>query len=132
MGGKFTTQRTSLNLANKVALSSFAAGIAGLGIVSIIFHDFALTWQPVPLWIPGRTALAIMSGLFMLITSLGLLLDRSSSYSSRALLLYFLIWSLLKVPEVVAAPQLEVVWLGIGEIAVLLAGGWASLQLWRD
>jgi uncharacterized membrane protein len=31
---------------------------------------------------------------------------------------------LLKVPGLLAAPQTEWVWLGVGELAVLLAGGW--------
>jgi uncharacterized membrane protein len=31
---------------------------------------------------------------------------------------------LLKVPALVVAPQVEAVWLGFGELAVLLSGGW--------
>jgi uncharacterized membrane protein len=30
----------------------------------------------------------------------------------------------LKVPALIVAPQMEAVWLGFGELAVLLAGGW--------
>jgi hypothetical protein len=37
---------------------------------------------------------------------------------------YLIVWVLLKVPALVVAPQMEAVWLGFGELAVLLAGGW--------
>lgn len=33
-------------------------------------------------------------------------------------------WALLKVPDLVVAPRIEGVWLGFGELAMLLAGGW--------
>lgn len=33
-------------------------------------------------------------------------------------------WALLKVPALVMAWRIEGVWLGFGELAVLLAGGW--------
>jgi uncharacterized membrane protein len=60
----------------------------------------------------------------MLIAGIGLLVDRTSRHLSRALLPYLILWLLLKVPVVVADPQMEAVWLGVGELAVLLAGGW--------
>ena len=37
---------------------------------------------------------------------------------------YLIVWLLLKVPALVVAPKMEAVWLGFGEIAVLLTGGW--------
>jgi hypothetical protein len=33
------------------------------------------------------------------------------------------LWLLLKVPALLLAPQVEAVWLGFGEPAVLVAGG---------
>jgi len=37
---------------------------------------------------------------------------------------YLILWALLKVPALIVAPQIEGVWLGFGEMAMLLAGGW--------
>jgi len=43
----------------------FALGMIGLGILALIYGDFALVWQPVAQWVPGRTALAYLSGVLM-------------------------------------------------------------------
>jgi uncharacterized membrane protein len=42
----------------------------------------------------------------------------------RILFLYLIVWLLLKVPALLVAAQMEAVWLGFGELAVLLAVGW--------
>ena len=106
------------------ALTLFAVGMIGLGALALIYGDFALVWQPVPQWIPGRMFLAYGSGLVMLLGGFGLLLRVTEAWSARVLFAYLILWLLLKVPALVAAPQLEAVWLGFGEIAVLLTGGW--------
>jgi hypothetical protein len=48
------------------ALTLFAVGMIGLGIVAFVYGDFAMVWQPVAAWLPGRTALAYASGAIML------------------------------------------------------------------
>jgi uncharacterized membrane protein len=106
------------------ALTLFAVGMIGLGILALIYGDFALVWQPVAPWIPGRTILAYASGVIMLLGGIGLLCKPTASWSIRVLFPYLIVWTLLKVPALVVAPQMEAVWLGIGELAVLLAGGW--------
>jgi uncharacterized membrane protein len=106
------------------ALTVFALGMIGLGVLALIYGDFALVWQPVAPWVPGRTGLAYLSGLLMVSGGIGLLFSRTAAWSVRILFPYLIVWVLLKVPAVVVAPRMEAVWLGIGEIAVLLAGGW--------
>jgi uncharacterized membrane protein len=96
----------------------------GLGILALVYGDFALVWQPVATWVPGRTALAYASGLIMLLGGIGLLFKATAEWSVRILFPYLIVWLLLKVPALVVAPQMEAVWLGFGEIAVLFAGGW--------
>ncbi|HEY8670703.1 MAG TPA: DoxX family protein [Terriglobales bacterium] len=106
------------------ALTLFAIGMIGLGILALIYGDFALVWQPVAPWVPGRTALAYASGVIMLFGGIGLLFRATAAWSVRILFPYLIIWILLKVPAVVVAPRIEAVWLGIAELAVLLTGGW--------
>jgi uncharacterized membrane protein len=106
------------------ALTLFAVGMIGLGILALIYGDFALVWQPVAAWIPGRTVLAYGSGLLMLLGGVGLLWRATAAWSIRILFPYLIGWLLLKVPALLVAPQMEAVWLGFGELAVLLAGGW--------
>jgi uncharacterized membrane protein len=106
------------------ALTIFAFGMIGLGILALVYGDFALVWQPVPLWIPGRTVLAYLSGLIMLLGGVGLLLRATVAWSVRILFPYLILWLLLKMPALLVAPRVEAVWLGFGELAVLVAGGW--------
>jgi uncharacterized membrane protein len=106
------------------ALALFAVGMIGLGVLALIYGDFAMVWQPVAAWVPGRTALAYASGLLMLLAGAGLLFRATAALSVRILFPYLIVWLLLKVPALVVAPGMEAVWLGFGELAVLLAGGW--------
>lgn len=114
------------------ALTLFAAGMIGLGILAFIYGDFALVWQPVAAWVPGRTALAYGSGVVMVLGGVGLLFEGTAKWSVRVLFPYLILWALLKVPAVVVAPQIEGVWLGLGELTVLLAGGWTLFAVLAD
>src|SRR5439155_20644644 len=92
------------------ALTAFAIGMVGLGILALIYGDFALVWQPVAPWIPGRTVLAYGSGLIMLLGGVGLLFRATAAWSARILFPYLIAWLLLKVPALLVAPQMEAVW----------------------
>jgi len=81
------------------ALTAFAVGMIGLGILALVYGDFALVWQPVASWIPGRTVLAYASGVIMLLGGVGLLLKATAAWSARILFPYLIVWLLLKVPS---------------------------------
>ncbi len=83
-----------------------------------------MQWQPVAPWFPGRTALAYLSGVLMLACGTGLLFTRTAAWSARLLFPYCILWALLKVPSLIVAPGMEAVWLGFGEITLLLSGAW--------
>jgi uncharacterized membrane protein len=106
------------------ALTAFAIGMIGLGILALIYGDFALVWQPVPDWVPGHAALAYASGVLMLLGGVGLLVRSAAKWSARILFPYVIVWLALKLPAIFVAPKMEAVWLGFGELAVLFAGGW--------
>jgi len=106
------------------ALALFSVGMIGLGMLALVYGDFALVWQPVAPWFPARTLLAYGSGVLMLLAGVGLLFRTTAAWWARILFPYLVVWLLLKVPALVVAPRMEAVWLGFGEIAVLLTGGW--------
>jgi uncharacterized membrane protein len=114
------------------ALTLFAVGMIGLGVLALVYGDFAMVWQPVAPWIPGRTILAYASGLIMVLGGVGLLFSATVAWSIRLLFPYLIVWVLLKVPALFAAPKMEAVWLGVGEIAVLFAGGWVLFARLAD
>ncbi|HWY67490.1 MAG TPA: hypothetical protein VNX88_02435 [Terriglobales bacterium] len=105
-------------------LTAFAFGMVGLGVLALIYGDFAMVWQPVAAWVPGRTALAYASGVLMVVGGVGLLFRATAAWAARILFPYLLIWMCLKLPALFVAPGVEAVWLGFGEIAALFAGGW--------
>ena len=105
---------------------AFAAAMIGLGILGLIYGDFALVWQPVPQWLPLREAAAYACAVLMLLGGVGLLWPGTAAPAARILLAYLLLWLiLLRLPRLVMAPLTEVRWLGCGETAVMVAGGWA-------
>lgn len=106
------------------ALTLFALGNIGMGVLALVVGDFAMVWQPVAAWVPGRTALAYASGILMLVCGLGLLFRATTRLALRILFPYLIVWQLLKLPAFFVAPTTEGVYLGFGELAVLLAGGW--------
>lgn len=113
-----------MNRSQQPALTAFAIGMVGLGILALIYGDFAMVWQPVAAWVPGRTALAYASGVIMLLGGVGLFFQATAAWAARLLFPYLLIWMCLKLPALFVAPGMEAVWLGFGELAALFTGGW--------
>src|SRR5258708_11586182 len=95
------------------AVTLFAVGMIGLGILALVYGDFALVWQPVAPWVPGRTALAYASGVIMLLGRVGLLVRATAAWSVRILFPYVIVCALLKVPALFLAPGSEAVLLSL-------------------
>ncbi len=106
------------------AITLFSIGMIALGSLSVIYRDFAFSWQPVPAFHPGREVLAVTCGLFMIAVNVALLFRTTSALAVRAMFPFLVAWLCLKLPAVMAAPRIEGVWIGFGEIGMLLAGGW--------
>jgi uncharacterized membrane protein YphA (DoxX/SURF4 family) len=104
----------------------FALTMIGLGISGLVSGDFASVWQQIPIAdLPARAFFAYATAVVELATGLGLFFRQSLAISSRVLFVFLSLWLvLLKVPGIVAAPSIEAMWLGFGEIAVMVAGGW--------
>jgi uncharacterized membrane protein len=107
------------------AQTAFATGMIGLGIVGLVYGDFADVWQLVPGALPGRQVLAYASAALMLVCGLGLLSKHTETLAARVLFPYLaLLVLLLKVPMVVRTPLVEGSWQSMAEIVVLFTGAW--------
>lgn len=109
----------------------FGIGLIAMGILGLVYGDFAMQWQPVPAGIPWRTGLAYLCAAIELVLGLAFLIPRGARIASRVALVYVALWwLLLKIPGVVQAPRVEASWLGLGEITVILAGAWTLFLLY--
>jgi len=101
----------------------FATTLAALGILGLVFGDFAMVWQDVPKWVPQRTALAYACAVLELAAGVGLFVRPARPRVAPWTQAFMVVWLLLlRLPQLIAAPLVEVSWLNVGEIAMLLAG----------
>jgi len=113
-----------MNKSQQPGLCLFIAGLIGLGVIALIVRDFAMVWQPVPEGLPARHAVAVGTGALMILLGLGMAFRVSRAWAVRILFVYLIVWASLKIPSVIAAPKMEAVYLGLGELTLLLSGGW--------
>jgi uncharacterized membrane protein len=105
---------------------AFAVSLVALGSVGLFYGDFALVWQPVPDTLPGRTVLAYLSALTLIVGGVGILYAATAKVVSRVLLVYLALWLLLlRVPKLIVSPFAESSWAGFGETAIYVAAGLA-------
>lgn len=104
---------------------AFATGMIGLGIVGLVFGDFAQIWKFAPASLPGREVLAYASAVLMLVCGGGLLWKRTERLAARVLFPYWaLVILLLKIHLVVKQPLVEMTWLTTGLVVVVFVGAW--------
>lgn len=120
----FPRTRTTAFAALQPAVALTAVGLLGVGILALIYGDFALVWQPVAARIPGRTALAYLTGALECAVALGMVFPATCRFAVRVLFPGVVVWQLLRLPEVILGGRHEGAWLGWGETALLFAGGW--------
>jgi uncharacterized membrane protein YphA (DoxX/SURF4 family) len=122
---------------NKIFAPQIAVRIYGLaavafGLVGLCWGDFAAVWQPVPATVPGRTALAYIVAVVLLLGGLGILWRRGAALGALTLtILYSAGVILLHVPLAIARPTVFVTWSGIAEQLALVAGGLVSYAFCR-
>jgi len=104
---------------------AFAAAMIFLGVMGLVTGKFTQIWQPVPKWVPARTALAYLCALISLGSGVGLLWRRSAPAASRVLFAALAVWLLaMRVPNLFYEKPLVLVAWTFGATAVMLAGAW--------
>lgn len=102
----------------------YALGALALGIVGLVFGDFARQWQPVTDAVPFRTGLAYACAALLAAGGLALLVPRRARQAAAFLAVFYALWVvLLHVPVVLAQPVDVSKWLGLAEILALTAAG---------
>jgi uncharacterized membrane protein YphA (DoxX/SURF4 family) len=100
-----------------------------LGAVGILFHDFAMQWQPVPAGLPVRTPLAYVSGLILMIGGAALLSRKGERAGAWLLTVFLGLWTLtLNLPAAIAGFKHIGSWNSPAEIAFMTMGGLALVS----
>jgi uncharacterized membrane protein YphA (DoxX/SURF4 family) len=108
----------------------YALGAIALGVVGLVWGDFALVWQPVPPAVPERTLLAYLFAGAMALAGLGVNWRRTAASGAAGLcVLFALVVVLLHAPRIVAHPQVFGAWSGLAEQLALLCGGLVAYAL---
>lgn len=107
----------------------FGLSFAVLGALSIVFHDFALMWEPLPGAIARNNTLAILSAAILIACGIALLRPRTAVWSAPVLTVYLGFRVLRQLPGLAAHPLTEANWYSVSENLLLMAGAWTILAL---
>jgi uncharacterized membrane protein YphA (DoxX/SURF4 family) len=110
-----------------VSVRIYGLGAIALGLVGLVWGDFAVVWQPVPDAAPAPSALAYVVALAPLLAGLVVQWPRAAGRSALALAgLYALAVIRFAVPRAIVHPSEFVNWYGIAEPLALAAAGWVA------
>ncbi|HKW46069.1 MAG TPA: DoxX family membrane protein [Gemmatimonadaceae bacterium] len=108
----------------------FAVSMIGLGVIGLSRGRFTPTWSGVPIGVPGRTAIAYLCAIILLLTGIGLLWRRTALLASRVLLVSFVIWMIfVRLPRFFFAPTAVDTWWAVGDTAAMIAAA-GVLYVW--
>jgi len=104
----------------------YALGAIALGVVGLVWDDFALVWQPVPQGIAARALLAWVFAAALTAGGIAAARRRTAAWGSAALAVLFSIAVLLHVPRIINHPQVLGAWSGLAEQLALAAAGFIA------
>jgi uncharacterized membrane protein YphA (DoxX/SURF4 family) len=124
----------------------YGLGAVALGIVGLVWGDFATNWQPIqalPFAVPHREALAYAVAACLLAAGLAVQWRPSTKAGLLVLAVLYLLFAMLWVPRVVGYPQIFGTWGGMLEelapaaaavvaYAYLLPAGSAAAAAWAE
>jgi uncharacterized membrane protein len=106
----------------------FATAMLGLGLLTLVYGDFALTWQPIPEGIPARRILVYVSACALLGGAAALLVRATLARGAVFLTIYLAIfWVLPQALQVALQPASIGRWLGFCETVGVFSG---AVLLW--
>jgi uncharacterized membrane protein len=87
----------------------------GVGGLALSYTDFVMEWTNVPDHLPARAAFAYVHAALLILAGMGLLFDKTVRTSALMLELVWLVWTLLRIPLVIAN------WRTLGNLAEVFA-----------
>jgi uncharacterized membrane protein YphA (DoxX/SURF4 family) len=110
--------------ARRVSVRIYGLSAIALGLVGLVWGDFAVVWNPAPDGVPGQSALGYAVAVPFLLAGLGMQWRRTADLSALALtVLCGLAVIVLDVPGVIAHPSVFPNWYAVAEPLAFAAGG---------
>ncbi len=110
----------------RAAALGLAAGLIGLGVLTLVFGDYALVWQPVPKAWPAHDAGAVVSGVILL-TAGGLILAQRAVWGGLLAAVFIGLWVLaLHLPHAFARPTVVQSWQAVAESTAMALGAFVA------
>ena len=111
----------------------YALGAIALGIIGIVFQDFARQWQAVPDGIPMRTTFVYLSALLLIVGGAALLVRRTERLGAILLAAFYGLWVVaFHLPRAFASWKHIGAWNPPAEITYLAMGGVALFATWAS
>lgn len=109
------------------AAIGMAAGLCGLGALSLMYQDFTLQWEPVPGSWPHHAALGALSGLILLASGVMMAMNRTRALGAGIGGAFVGLWVLgLHLPRVFHHPGDFTEWLAVAECSAIALGGFLA------
>jgi uncharacterized membrane protein YphA (DoxX/SURF4 family) len=119
MATRFADRKASSNLGIYV----YGAGAIALGVIGLVWTDFATNWQRVQANVPHRGALAWITAVYELAAGAAILWRRTAQAGAMMLAILYSLFTLLWVPQIFASPQVYDVWGNFfEELSLVIAG----------
>ena len=112
-------RRPVLNLGSHV----YGLAAIALGLIGLVWGDFATVWQPVPASAPHRTALAYIVAVCLLSGGVAIQWRQTAQAGVLVLTILYFMSALLWLPRVVGYPRIIGTWLGFAEQCALVVAG---------
>ena len=108
----------------------YAFGTIALGVIGLVWIDFANNWQRVPKTVPYREAFACTTALYELLGGAAILLRRTARVGAMMLALLYSVFACLWVSPILASPQVYDGWGNFfEEFSLVIAAVVVSLSL---
>ncbi|HEX4020406.1 MAG TPA: hypothetical protein VHX63_04615 [Acidobacteriaceae bacterium] len=110
-------------IVSNLGIYAYGAGAIALGVVGLVWGDFATNWQRVQGNVPHRQVLAYIAAVYELFGGVAILWRRTARAGAAMLTILYFIFALLWVPRIIGSPQVYDVWGNFfEEFSLVIAG----------